>query len=121
MPYVPKFRTKSSVDAFENFLITRVEKTLEHGALPLIVLKLLSKRAMSGSEIRRAISHVGFSRPTQPTFYTTLALLHAMKMIEIVKTGPSRQKTYAITEKGKQVLSRAEKHLKTLTTKILSL
>jgi len=117
----PRFRTKSELDSLETFLIKRVERTVENGLLFLIVLKLLARKPMSASEIRRAVSKRGFSQPYHTTLHNQLAVLETMKLIEKEKVGKGHSKPLHITEKGLTVLTRGEKHLKNLVARLTNL
>ncbi|MFQ6076814.1 MAG: helix-turn-helix transcriptional regulator, partial [Candidatus Bathyarchaeia archaeon] len=96
----PRFRSKTGVDAFERFLMRRVERTLEVGLLFLIILKLLARKPMAGSEVRRAISDAGFGLPSNTTLYTHLGIMRAMKLIEGEEATRGHRKEYRVTEKG---------------------
>jgi DNA-binding PadR family transcriptional regulator len=117
----PRFRSRTSVDAFERFLMRRVERTLEVGLLFLIILKLLARKPMTGSDVRRAISNAGFSLPSQTTLYTHLGVMRAMKLIKSEKAGRGHQKMLHITEKGLAVLEHAETHLRGLVARLYHL
>jgi len=114
----PGFRTKDNIDLFERFLIKRVERTVENGLLFLMALKLLAKKPMIASELRRAIFNGGFETPHQTTLYTHLMVMRVMKLIESQKVGRGHRKELRITEKGTAVLERAEAHLKKLMRKL---
>jgi len=113
----PKFRTKENPDSFERFLMGRVERTVEAGVLFLLILKLLARKPMAGSEVRKAISKAGFSSPHQTTLYTQLGVMRAMKLVEAEK-GSGHRKVLRITEKGTAILERAESHLRKLIGKL---
>ena len=116
-----RFRTQHHIDLFEKFLLLRVERTVENGLLFLIVLKLLARKPMSASKIRRAVSKRGFSQPYYTTLHTQLAVLETMKLIEKEKVGKGHSKPLHITEKGLIVLTRGEKHLKNLVARLTNL
>ncbi|MBU1449247.1 hypothetical protein KKF45_05375, partial [Patescibacteria group bacterium] len=71
----PKFRMKSELDSFERFLILRTERVIEMGLLFLIILKLLARQPMTGSELRRVISNAGFNLPHLTTLSTHLGVM----------------------------------------------
>ncbi len=71
------------------------------GFLTFIVLKLISKRAMSGEEIREEIKKRRGSRPSPGTIYPVLKELKKGKFIEeLPSTG--KIKKYRLTKKGKK-------------------
>ena len=114
----PRFRTAKDIDSFEKFLISRVERTLETGLLFLIILKLLKRRSMAGSEVRKVISTAGFSCPHQTTLYTHLAILRTMKLVKGEDVGKGHRRKLHVTEKGLAVLEHAEEHLENLVANL---
>jgi len=113
---LPRFRTKETLDSFERFLIKRVERTVEHGFLFLMILKILARRPMTGGEVRRAISDAGLGFPGVTTFYSHLSVMKSMKL---VSQGEDRK--LHLTEKGLTVLEHAEAHLRGLVAKLYRL
>ena len=89
---------------------------VDRAFLWLSILKLLKKKSMSGEELRRTLASKRFNTPHRNTLYSTLKTLRLMKFIEQtapVITERGKEKPYRVTEKGVQVLSRAEAHLQT--------
>lgn len=114
-----KLRDKSSPDAFEKFLIGKTEWMVDTAFTWLMILKLVRNKPMCGMEIRRALTSKGLNTPHKTTLYTTLKMLKTMKMVEATNpiiTERGKQKPYRATEKGKKILDRATKHLKTRMT-----
>ena len=73
------------------------------GFLTFIVLKLISKKNMSGEEIREEIKKRKGSRPSPGTIYPVLKELKKGKFIkELPNTG--KVKKYKLTKKGKREL-----------------
>lgn len=99
----------------------RVERTVENGLLFLMALKLLARKPMATSELRRAISDAGLGFPHQTTLYTHLGIMKAMKLIEGEGVGRGHRKVYRITKKGLAVLQHAEAHLKSLVARLFLL
>ena len=78
------------------------------GFLSFIVLRLISKRNMSGEEIRQDIKKRKGSRPSPGTIYPVLKSLSKSGFIEEIKdTG--KEKKYKITNKGRKELKSATK------------
>jgi len=113
----PRFRTKEGLNSFETFLMKRMERTVETGLLFLVILKLLARKPMAGSELRKAISEAGFEFPHQTTLYTHLTVMRSMKLIESERAR-GHKKVLHITEKGLAVLTRAESHLRSLLNRL---
>ena len=78
------------------------------GFLSFIVLKLISKRNMSGDEIREELKKRRGSKPSPGTIYPVLKSLHKMDFIEEVKSA-GKTKKYKLTKNGKKELSMATK------------
>lgn len=98
----------------------RIERTVETGLLFFIILKLLARKSMAGSEVRRAISDAGFSLPSNTTLYTHLGIMRTMRLIE-GKATKGRRKEYHVTEKGLTILEHAETHLRGLVARLFRL
>jgi len=73
------------------------------GFLSFLVLKLISKRAMSGEEIRKEIQKRRGSRPSPGTIYPVLKSLSGNGFIEEIKNG-GKMKKYRLTRNGKKEL-----------------
>lgn len=102
-------------------LAKRVERAVEAAALPLVILKLLSRGPSCGSELRRAVYRAGFSLPHQTTFYACLGLLRLAGLVESDDAGRGRRKEYRITPEGEWALARAEAHLRGLLDRLASM
>jgi PadR family transcriptional regulator, regulatory protein PadR len=78
------------------------------GLLRFTVLRMISKSAMSGEDVREEIASRKGSRPSPGTIYPVLKLLNKDGMIkEIMQKG--KEKKYTITPKGKKVLKHSIK------------
>ena len=73
------------------------------GFLTFIVLKLISKKNMSGEDIRQEIQKRKGSKPSPGTIYPVLKILNENGLIEEVKNG-AKTKKYKLTKKGKREL-----------------
>ena len=73
------------------------------GFLSFMVLRLISKRSMSGEEIRQEIRKRKGSRPSSGTIYPVLKSLSKCGLIEEAK-GSGKMKKYILTKKGAQEL-----------------
>ena len=73
------------------------------GFLTFIVLKLISKKNMSGEEIREEIKKRKGSRPSPGTIYPVLKSLNKTGFIEEVSSS-GKMKIYRLTKKGKKEL-----------------
>ncbi len=69
------------------------------GFLSFTVLRLISKKNMSGQEITDELERRKGSRPSPGTIYPVLKSLNENGWIEEIKEG-RREKKYRITEKG---------------------
>lgn len=79
------------------------------GFLSFTVLRLISKRNMSGQDIADELERRKGSRPSPGTIYPVLKSLSENEWIEEIKEG-GREKKYRITEKGmKEVKLATEK------------
>ena len=78
------------------------------GFLTFIVLKLISKKNMSGEEIRKEMLKRKGSKPSPGTIYPVLKSLSKSKWIEEIKH-QGKEKKYKITRKGKKELDIATK------------
>ena len=76
------------------------------GFLSYLVLRLVSKRNVSGEEIREELKKRKGSRPSPGTVYPALKTLKRSGLIEEIKKG-GRVKKYRLTKKGKIELERA--------------
>lgn len=78
------------------------------GFLTFIVLRLISKKSMSGEDVREEIRKRKGTRPSPGTVYPVLKYLKKSGFIEeIISKG--KTKRYKITKKGKKELSEATK------------
>ena len=73
------------------------------GFLTFIVLRLISKKQMSGEDIRREIQKRKGSKPSPGTIYPVLKALNKSGFILEVKDG-GKIKKYKLTKKGKKEL-----------------
>src|SRR3989338_7847123 len=78
------------------------------GFLSFLVLKLISKKQMSGEEIRNDFKERKGTKPSPGTIYPVLKSLHNSGFIEEVK-GKSKLKKYKITKKGQREIKAATK------------
>lgn len=78
------------------------------GFLSFIVLKLISKKNMSGEEIREEIRERKGSRPSPGTIYPVLKSLSKSGFIEEAK-GSGKVKKYRLTAKGMREIKIATK------------
>lgn len=76
------------------------------GFLSFLVLRLISKKNMSGEEIRCELERRKGSRPSAGTIYPVLKYLKGNKWIEEVKDG-GKEKKYRLTEQGRRTLKEA--------------
>ncbi len=83
------------------------------GFLTFLVLRLISKKPMSGEELRTELEKRKGHRPSPGTIYPVLKSLSEGKLIEEIE-GPGKEKKYKITKSGKD-------ELKIATNKFLSL
>ena len=73
------------------------------GFLSFIVLRLISKRQMSGQEISQEIKKRKGSKPSPGTIYPVLKALSESGFIEEISS-KSKVKKYKLTRKGKKEL-----------------
>lgn len=73
------------------------------GFLTFRVLKLISKKNMSGEEIREEIKKRKGSKPSPGTIYPVLKVLNKSGFIEEIN-GSGKTKKYKLTKKGKKEL-----------------
>ena len=78
------------------------------GFLSFIVLKLISKKNMSGDEIREELMVRKGSKPSPGTIYPVLKSLSKDGFIEEIKSR-SKAKKYRLTKKGQRELKVATK------------
>lgn len=107
-------RTSIEPDKFESFLISKTEQTVNTAFLWLLILKELNQQPLTTTQLKKKIAYKYNNHPHRSTFYTGVYLLQTMKFIQ--KT----EKLYAITPKGKLILDRAIKHIKSNLAIILS-
>ena len=86
-----------------NSIINMKECCDMRGFLSFLVLKLISKKNMSGEEIREEIQKRRGSRPSPGTVYPVLKSLSGNGFIEEIKAG-GKMKKYRLTRKGKKEL-----------------
>lgn len=73
------------------------------GFLSFIVLRLISKKQMSGKEISQEIKNRKGSKPSPGTIYPVLKALSKIGFIEEIKNS-GKTKKYRLTKKGKKEL-----------------
>ena len=73
------------------------------GFLSFMILKLLSKRSMSGEEISQEIKKRKGTKPSPGTIYPALKSLSKSGFIEEIKDG-GKMKKYRLTRNGKKEL-----------------
>ncbi|MDP3765810.1 MAG: PadR family transcriptional regulator [Nanoarchaeota archaeon] len=78
------------------------------GFLTFIVLKLISKRNMSGEDIRQELKKRRGSKPSPGTIYPVLKSLGKSGFIEEIKSS-GKEKKYRLTKKGHKELTSATK------------
>ena len=78
------------------------------GFLSFIVLKLISKKHMSGEEIRQELKKRKGSKPSPGTIYPVLKSLSKNGFIEEVKS-KGKTKKYRLTKKGQKEIKIASK------------
>lgn len=78
------------------------------GFLAFMVLRLISRKNLSGEEIREEIKKRKGSRPSPGTVYPVLKYLNKSGFIEEIKH-KGKIKRYKITKKGKKELNEATK------------
>ena len=78
------------------------------GFLSFIVLKLISKKNMSGEDIRKEIKKRKGSKPSPGTIYPVLKALNESGFIEEVKD-KGKEKKYRLTKKGQKEIKIATK------------
>ena len=78
------------------------------GFLSFIVLKLISKKSMSGEDIRMELKKRKGSKPSPGTIYPVLKVLSESGFIEEMK-GSGKVKKYRLTKKGQKELKTATK------------
>lgn len=74
------------------------------GFLSFIVLRLISKKNMSGEDIREEIKKRRGTKPSPGTIYPVLKALSSSGLIEEVKDS-GKEKRYALTNIGKKELT----------------
>lgn len=78
------------------------------GFLSFIVLRLISKKNMSGEELRQELERRKGSKPSPGTIYPVLKALSDNGWIKELKDS-GKEKKYEITQKGKKELQEATK------------
>ncbi len=73
------------------------------GFLSFIVLRLISKKNMSGEDIRQEIKRRRGTKPSSGTIYPVLKSLNESGFIQEIKDG-GKEKKYKLTKKGKKEL-----------------
>ena len=81
------------------------------GFLNFLVLRLISKKAMSGEEIRQEIKKRKGKKPSSGTIYPVLKVLNENGFIQEIKDS-GKEKKYKLTKAG-------EKEIKVATKKFL--
>ncbi len=76
------------------------------GFLSFIVLKLISRKEMSGEDIRQEIKKRKGTRPSPGTIYPVLKSLSQSGFIKEIKSG-GKTKKYKITKKGQKEIKLA--------------
>jgi len=113
----------NSCNAFKKLPIKHWMKhtaTIPKGFLRYFVLKLLSLKPMSGSELLEEIGKRTFGKwkPSPGSIYPMLAWLQENGIIEGVPTEETGVKRYKLTEKGKKLLEKEIAIKKELKTKL---
>lgn len=78
------------------------------GFLSFIVLKMISKKNMSGECIRQELKKRKGNKPSPGTIYPVLKLLRESGLIKEIKDSGNKKK-YALTKKGQRELKSATK------------
>lgn len=76
------------------------------GFLSFLVLKLISKKNMSGDEIRNELKNRRGSKPSPGTIYPVLKSLSGSGFIEEIKS-TGKIKKYRLTKRGKKEINAA--------------
>ncbi|MBI4176778.1 MAG: PadR family transcriptional regulator [Candidatus Aenigmarchaeota archaeon] len=87
------------------------------GMLSFLVLFLLSKKPMNGSEIAREIERRKGAKPSPGTIYPALKGLREMGFVKEKKSG--KTVTYSLTSKGKDALRLAKQRFCATFTDVL--
>ena len=74
--------------------------------MSFIVLRMMSKKSMSGEDLRQEIKKRKGVKPSSGTIYPVLKCLSEASLIEELK-GSGKEKKYRITKKGQQELNNA--------------
>lgn len=103
----------------------RIERELLKGVAPLIVLRLLGRRAMYGYELVDEVAEqsAGLLELGQSTIYPLLYNLEAKGLIESAwqaGDGPRERKYYRLTGKGRARLARDQKQWDILVRAVAS-
>ena len=83
------------------------------GFLSFIVLKLISKKNMSGDDIRKELAKRRGSKPSPGTIYPVLKSLRKSGFIKEIKDG-GKTKMYNLTKKGQKEVKLATRKFCTL-------
>ena len=83
------------------------------GFLSFIVLKLISKKNMSGDDIRKELNARRGSNPSPGTIYPVLKSLSESGLIQEIKNG-GKVKKYKLTSRGKKEINAATKKFCTI-------
>ena len=87
-------------------LQVKMEKCCDmKGFLSFLVLRLISKKSMSGEEIRREIEKRRGQKPSPGTIYPVLKILSENGWIEAKEQG--KEKIYRLTKDGQKELKEA--------------
>jgi len=74
------------------------------GMLGFWIIFLLNKKPMNGYEIMKTVEkHTGYWKPTTGAVYPVLKKLKEKGIVKVREDGARKQKTYSLTEKGKQI------------------
>ena len=76
------------------------------GFLSFLIMHLLSKKSMYGSEIAEEIAKRKAERPNPGTLYPTLRYMEEKGLVESTKKGNIRQ--YRLTQAGREGLAKAK-------------
>lgn len=96
-------------------------RPFDHGDLRLVVLKLISETPRHGYELIKALDELtgGAYSPSPGVIYPTLALLEEMDLVAAVEVGA--KKSYAVTNKGLELLEANSALLKLVFERIAAM
>lgn len=79
---------------------------IEVGMMQMQILWLLGSRPMHGYELMKVLTEIKGTKVTQGALYPTLSRLQDSGLIEVKSEGSRGKKTYQLTEKGRDIMSK---------------